>query len=792
MEKTEEAKVETLRQWLQINKVELRGCKIKHCGPNKGFGLFYNNDVNQSNGVMLVVPLDLAITPMSVLEDATLGPKCRAMFQQGDVDDRFLIILFLTVERLRKNSAWKPYLDMLPTAFGNPLWFTDEEFLELKGTTLYRATELQKKNLQTLYEDKVKNLVLELLDGESESEVQFKDFLWANSIFWTRALNIPFPHSYVFPQAVEEKEGCPSFGKDSDASRMCGEVSSSLKDEKVKIDKTYLMGGASVGNRTDVASNSMHGESIWVEGLVPGIDFCNHAVPSFAIGSVCTEFAVRSNIILLNFVSGLKAATTWEVDGSGSTTGVPASMYLLSAEKSPFQIDKEVYISYGNKGNEVHYPIEAFQSLPFADTKGRLLEIQKAEMRCLLPKRLLNHGFFSGVPQQCEDRNTLSDDRICNYSWAGQRKMPSYSSKLVFPEDFVIALRTIAMKEEELHQASSLLEELFFLFFKLVGSDEERQPSDTEVRAAIWEACGDSGALQLLVNLLQMKYCDFIGVLSGTEVLNPDLEVAGKPPGELETGAYMSLLFEVARLWMMELEEGSGTEACDTDLLEKAHVMDISEGYVRNSCCDNLMEGLANTMSRNKWSSRVECEAREMGSNSKTDRSLSPNHPPFYVDSGSEGGLGTGTGTKSGTFEEISVSFDLQTLYIPPLNSATTRFLGLPLPPLLKIDIVPELFQGTIDEDTGKVDLQFKAEFWFSVGYIYKAPPLLVKTILTSEESIGTMRIGRGQRLDREGKCRLVGVATVDPIDDFFMNTFLGLPTECLAVLNATIFLSIS
>ncbi|KAF9598902.1 hypothetical protein IFM89_032756 [Coptis chinensis] len=66
-------------------------------------------------------------------------------------------------------------------------------------------------------------------------------------------------------------------------------------------------------------------------------------------------------------------------------------------------------------------------------------------------------------------------------------------------------------------------------------------------------------------------------------------------------------------------------------------------------------------------------------------------------------GLGTRTGTKSGTFEEISVSFDLQTLYIPPLNSATTRFLGLPLPPLLKIDIVPELFQGTIDEDTGKV-----------------------------------------------------------------------------------------
>ena len=32
---------------------------------------------------------------------------------------------------------------MLPTTFGNPLWFSDDELQELRGTTLYRATELQ-------------------------------------------------------------------------------------------------------------------------------------------------------------------------------------------------------------------------------------------------------------------------------------------------------------------------------------------------------------------------------------------------------------------------------------------------------------------------------------------------------------------------------------------------------------------------------------------------------------------------------------------------------------------------
>lgn len=60
------------------------------------------------SGIVLVVPLDLAITPMRVLQDPLLGPECRAMFEEGEVDDRLLITLFLTVEHLRENSSWKP------------------------------------------------------------------------------------------------------------------------------------------------------------------------------------------------------------------------------------------------------------------------------------------------------------------------------------------------------------------------------------------------------------------------------------------------------------------------------------------------------------------------------------------------------------------------------------------------------------------------------------------------------------------------------------------------------------
>lgn len=80
-------------------------------------------------------------------------------------------------------------------------------------------------------------------------------------------------------------------------------------------------------------------------------------------------------------------------------------------------------------------------------------------------------------------------------------------------------------------------------------------------------------------------------------------------------------------------------------------------------------------------------------------------YPDFEYDA--EGGIGTGSGTKvpdNESDDEISLSFDVNTLYIPPLTSETTRFLGLPLPPFLKIDIVPELFQGSIDRESGKVN----------------------------------------------------------------------------------------
>ncbi|KAG5565595.1 hypothetical protein RHGRI_001493 [Rhododendron griersonianum] len=583
MANPEESKLDLFLQWLQLNGVQQRGCKIKYCDSNKGFGIFLSaDDVSDGNfkalfyeinfGLLLVVPLDLAITPMRVLQDPILGPECSAMFEEGDVDDRFLMILFLTIERLRKNSSWKPYFDMLPTTFGNPLWFTDDELLEVKGTTLYHATELQTStfnilNRRQVYvtEEKVAISVRRQSKEFGEKafgspwgnrkmeniEVSFEDFLWANSIFWTRALNIPFPCSYVYPQVQDEQDNTfSSFNRNAESD------TSKISSGELTDGKGLEIYGVE-GQATEVTPASVQGETVWVEGLIPGIDFCNH---------------------------DLKPAANWEVDGTGSTTGVPFSMYLLSGSgKSHLQVEDEISISYGSKGNEellylygfvidnnpddyllVHYPLEAIQSVPFSESKAQLLEAQKAELRCLLPRSLLDRGFFQAGTLQKESNDKCNVVLVSNYSWCGQRKMPSYLNRLVFPEDFLTALRTIAMLEDELYQVSSLLQEL-------VGSNGERQPTDKEVRAAIWESCGDSGALQLLVDLLNMKSLK-----------------------------YQAQFLCCSR--MVDLEEGSGTEENDTELLEKACSTEIPEEYTSFEANELITREM---MSKSRWCSIV-------------------------------------------------------------------------------------------------------------------------------------------------------------------------------------------
>lgn len=85
--------------------------------------------------------------------------------------------------------------------------------------------------------------------------------------------------------------------------------------------------------------------------------------------------------------------------------------------------------------------------------------VQKGELRCLLPRRLLDNGFF-GICSSEDKDSKKNTSPFSSFSWSGQRKVPSYLHKNVFPQEFMSTLRTIATQEHELEQVASLLGEV--------------------------------------------------------------------------------------------------------------------------------------------------------------------------------------------------------------------------------------------------------------------------------------------------------------------------------------------
>eukprot|EP00898_Chlorokybus_atmophyticus_P005936 jgi/Chlat1/6343/Chrsp44S05906 len=165
------------------------------------------------------------------------------------------------------------------------------------------------------------------------------------------------------------------------------------------------------------------------------------------------------------------------------------------------------------------------------------------------------------------------------------------------------------------------------------------------------------------------------------------------------------------------------------------------------------------------------------GSNSVLGVSI---YPDFNYDASSGRGKGKVTHLEG---EKLAVTFE--DINIPTVSYGTAWFLGVPLPPFIKIKVEPKSLKGFLQRDTGEVNLEFIADFLFSIGSLYAAPPLKVVTNLTTESATGQMRSGVGSRMDGDGRCTLVGVARVPTVDDVFLNTFLRLPTDTLAKLPA-------
>jgi len=105
-------------------------------------------------------------------------------------------------------------------------------------------------------------------------------------------------------------------------------------------------------------------------------------------------------------------------------------------------------------------------------------------------------------------------------------------------------------------------------------------------------------------------------------------------------------------------------------------------------------------------------------------------YPIFDYKAGDGGGSGIVTNLGNG---RLQLTFDPTRLNIPALNYKTASIFGIPIPPPLNIAIIPQRFEGTVDTNSGEMQLNFLARFEFTAGACFGVVVVVV--------------VGGGQRL---------------------------------------------
>tara|TARA_B100001029_G_scaffold178066_1_gene183966 strand:+ start:226 stop:756 length:531 start_codon:yes stop_codon:yes gene_type:complete len=157
-------------------------------------------------------------------------------------------------------------------------------------------------------------------------------------------------------------------------------------------------------------------------------------------------------------------------------------------------------------------------------------------------------------------------------------------------------------------------------------------------------------------------------------------------------------------------------------------------------------------------------------------------YPPFSYNA--TGGGGKGKLLPSQKKNVLNLRFSSQTFSIPPLTSKTTKFLSLPLPPGIRIEMSMDKLEGSIDKNSGEIFFQFESKFVFKIGDVMKFPDLLVKTTLNTGNVKGKLHEGHGITLQKNGQAKLVGISIIPPTGNKILDTFLGLPNEAIAELQ--------
>lgn len=139
--------IDSFVKWALENGALLNGCSLKEF---EGYELGIKADVDiEQNTLVIAVPKKLMMTIQNAKEGIMreLIEKDKILGSMPNVT----LAIFLLVEKFKEKSFWKPYIDILPKKYTTVLYFTIEEFEELRGSPTLEVALRQIKSIARQY-----------------------------------------------------------------------------------------------------------------------------------------------------------------------------------------------------------------------------------------------------------------------------------------------------------------------------------------------------------------------------------------------------------------------------------------------------------------------------------------------------------------------------------------------------------------------------------------------------------------------------------------------------------------
>ncbi|XP_034683375.1 fructose-bisphosphate aldolase-lysine N-methyltransferase, chloroplastic isoform X2 [Vitis riparia] len=172
--------IQTFWKWLSDQGVVSGKTPVKPGIVTEGLGLVAQRDIARNEAV-LEVPKRFWINPDAVAA-SEIGSVC------GGLKPWVSVALFLIREKLRDESPWRSYLDILPEYTNSTIYWSEEELVEIQGTQLLNTTLGVKEYVQSEFL-KVEEEVILPHSQLFPFPVTLDDFLWAFGILRSRAFS---------------------------------------------------------------------------------------------------------------------------------------------------------------------------------------------------------------------------------------------------------------------------------------------------------------------------------------------------------------------------------------------------------------------------------------------------------------------------------------------------------------------------------------------------------------------------------------------------------------------------